>query len=274
MKFHRVFDGDDVVFRVVQFVEGGVKGGGFAGTGWPGDQDQAVRRINGGAEAAEGIGVHANLLHGRGEIGFVQDAEHAFFAVDGGQERNAQVEIPAGDFHAHAAVLRQAAFGNVERAHDLEAGDEGDLQVLRRRGFVDQHTIDAVAQAHHFFERLDVDVAGALLDRLDEDQVGQFDDGAFFDRDGQSVEVDLLDGFLDRFQGVGARVVFGLFGGVLDDVLHRAGFAGFEVMQLVDDGFFGRDHRRDFHLGDAPHVVDGEHIQGVSHRQEQLVFQA
>src|SRR6266567_461244 len=273
LKFHRVFDGDNVVFRVVQFVEGGVKRGGFARTGRPGDEDQAVRRINRRAEAAEGIDVHANLLHGRGEVGFVQDAEHAFFAVDGGQERNAQVEIPAGDFHPHAAVLREAAFGNVERAHDLEAGDEGDLQALRRRRFVDQHAIDAVAQAHHFFERLHMDVTGALLDRLDEDQIGQFDDGAFFDRKGQFVEVDLLDGFLDGFQGVGAPVVFGLFGGVLDDVLHRAGLAGVEVVQLVDDGFFGRDQRRDFHLGDAPHVIDGEHIQGIGHRQEQLVLQ-
>ena len=52
LKFHRVFDGDDVVNGVVQLVERGVKRRGFAGTGRAGDENQSVRRINGGLELA------------------------------------------------------------------------------------------------------------------------------------------------------------------------------------------------------------------------------
>ncbi len=39
------------------------------------------------------------------------------------------------------------------------------------------------------------------------------------------------------------------------------------------DRFFGSDQGGDFQLGDAPDVVDGQHVQRVGHGQEQLVLQ-
>src|SRR4051812_34828161 len=40
--FDRVFDGDDLVFVALDFIEGGVEGGGFAGAGGTGDEHHAV----------------------------------------------------------------------------------------------------------------------------------------------------------------------------------------------------------------------------------------
>src|SRR4030095_12562986 len=53
LELHRVFDGDDVVLGVVQLVERRVEGGGLARTGGAGHQEQAVRRIDRGAEPPE-----------------------------------------------------------------------------------------------------------------------------------------------------------------------------------------------------------------------------
>ena len=83
-----------------------------------------------------------------------------------------------------------------------------------------------------------------------------------------------FDGFLGGLRRCRLlRVGIPFFLGVLDDVLHAAALGGIEVVQLVDDRLFGGDHRRDFQLGDALDVVNGQHVQRVGHRQEQFVFQ-
>ena len=79
---------------------------------------------------------------------------------------------------------------------------------------------------------------------------------------------------LDSLDAVRVRLGIALLLRVLDDVLHAAALGGIEVVELVEDGLFGGDQRRDLQLGDAPDVVDGQHVQRVGHRQEQLVLQA
>ena len=46
-------------------------------------------------------------------------------AVRGRQGADAQVDVPAVDHGADAAVLGQAALGDVQVGHDLEARDDG-----------------------------------------------------------------------------------------------------------------------------------------------------
>ena len=60
---------------------------------------------------------------------------------------------------------------------------------------------------------------------------------------------------------------------VLDDVLHGAALGGVNGVQLVDDGLFRGDQRRDFQLGDALDIVHGQDVERVGHGQEQLVVQ-
>ena len=40
--FHRVFDGDDAFGGMVDLLKTGIQGSGFSGTGWSGDQEDAV----------------------------------------------------------------------------------------------------------------------------------------------------------------------------------------------------------------------------------------
>ena len=62
------------------------------------------------------------------------------------------------------------------RAHDLDAGQQRGQQAARRAVALDQHAVDAVADADAVGERLDVDVAGPQADRFLDDQVDQLDD--------------------------------------------------------------------------------------------------
>ena len=80
------------------------------------------------------------------------------------------------DLDLDAAVLRQAALGDIQLGHQLQARDDGGLQLARRRFLVEEHAVDAVADAEFLLERLDVDVAGALLDGLRDHGVHQADD--------------------------------------------------------------------------------------------------
>ena len=66
--------------------------------------------------------------------------------------------------HAEAAVLRHAALGDVQLAHDLDTRDDGRVVLLRDRlhGLL-QHAVDAVLDDHGVVARLDVNIAGAPL---------------------------------------------------------------------------------------------------------------
>ena len=46
------------------------------------------------------------------------------------------------------------------------------------------------------------------------------------------------------------------------------------MVQLVNDCPLGGDQGRDFQPGDAPHVVNGQHVERIGHGQEELVLQS
>ncbi len=60
--FDGVFDGDDFVFVVLDFVDGGIERGGLAGAGGAGDEHHAVGLVNVAAEAASSRG-HRSRPH-------------------------------------------------------------------------------------------------------------------------------------------------------------------------------------------------------------------
>jgi len=55
-----------------------------------------------------------------------------------------------------------------------------------------------------------VNVAGAILDGLDNDEVGEFDDRRFSAGGGELIKVDFFDPLLDGFNGVGVGFGFAL----------------------------------------------------------------
>ena len=81
----------------------------------------------------------------------------------------------------NAAILRQAALGDVHVRHHFQARDDGRLQqaqLRRHRDFV-QDAVDAIANAQIVLERLDVNVGRALEDRFANDLVHEFHDRRF-----------------------------------------------------------------------------------------------
>ena len=145
--------------------------------------------------------------------------------------------------------------------------------LLGRRGRIYQDAVNAVAQPQRLLERLDVDIAGAVFDCLDQDEVGQFDDRGFLAGGCQLVEIDFLDGIPRNLHAFSVGINIALLLGILDDVLHAAALGSIDMVQLIEDSLFRCDESRHFQPGDAPNVVNGQNIQRVGHRQEELVFQ-
>ena len=180
--FDRVFDGDDLVFVVLDLAERGVEGGGLAGTGRPGDQHHAVGFRDVAAELDQIAGLKPTTS--RRELGellahrfLIEHTEHGVFAVDGRHDGDAEIDQPGFVAHAETAVLRDAALGDIEFAHDLDARNDGGVPVLRdgRHGVV-QHAVDAVLDDHFLIAGLDVDIAGAPFERVEDGGIDQLDD--------------------------------------------------------------------------------------------------
>ena len=78
---------------------------------------------------------------------------------------------------ADAAVLRQAALGNVELGHDFQARDQRGVQRPVGLHHLAQRAVDAKAHGGMALVGLDVDVAGAIAGGLRQQRVEHADDG-------------------------------------------------------------------------------------------------
>ena len=109
----------------------------------------------------------------------VEDAKHGVFAVNRGHDGDAEVDEAAFVAHAEAAVLRDAALGDVQLAHDLDARKDRGVPVLRERLHgVLQNAVNAVLHDHFGVARFDVDVAGAPFKGGEDHGVDQAHDRA------------------------------------------------------------------------------------------------
>ena len=95
-----IFDGDDLVFVVLDLAQRGVERGGFAGTGGAGDQHHAVGLGDVAAEFGEIAFAEAD--HIERELGellahrfLVEHAEHGVFAMNGGHDGDAEIDQAA-----------------------------------------------------------------------------------------------------------------------------------------------------------------------------------
>src|ERR1035437_3240098 len=180
--FDGVFDGDDLVFVVLDLAERGVERGGLAASGGSGDQHHAVGLRDVAAELDQ-VGI-AEAHHVEREFvellahGFlVQHAQYGVLTVDGGHDGDAEIDQAVLIAHAEAPVLRDALFGDIEFAHHLDARDDGALPVLGdgRHGIV-KHAIDAVLDGHFLIARFDVNIAGAPFQSVEYRGIDQLDD--------------------------------------------------------------------------------------------------
>ncbi len=103
----------------------------------------------------------------------VEHSHDDAFAEHRRQHADAQIDRMPADGQLDAAVLRQAALGDVEIGHDLDARGDGEGQVPRRRHHFVQHAVGLDANAEFVLERLEVQVAGVVLDRQQQHHVQQ-----------------------------------------------------------------------------------------------------
>ncbi len=189
---YRIFHGDDLDAGCVDPLERGVEGGGLAGAGRPGDQDDAVGAGDELLEAVPGSLVHAQFGDVSDRRAPVEQPQHRTLAVHRRQGGNADVDLALREPQADAAVLGQAPLGDVQVRHDLDAADHGGLVLPRMRGDVVEHAVDAVAHPQPPLSRLDVHVGCAVSQRLENRQVHQLDDRCLARECAQVVEGVLL----------------------------------------------------------------------------------
>ena len=226
--FDGIFDGDDLVFVVFNLTEGGVEGGGFAGAGGAGDKHHAVGFGNVAAEFGEVSGTKTN--HVQREFGelfahgfFIEHTEHGIFAVDGGHDGDAEIDEATFVADAETTVLGDAALGDVEFAHDLDAGNDGGVPVFRDGGHgVVEDAVDAVFDDDFLVSGFDVDVAGAAFEGVEDGGVDELDDGG---------DVAVAGG-----EFVDGEGFFGIF--VVPDDVEREAFSDFFKDALGLLGFF------------------------------------
>jgi len=90
-----------------------------------GDQDDAIAAFDDLIEQRDVGLVETELGFREQHVAAAEDAHDDLFAMDRRQDRDAQVDVLALNGHFDATVLGQAFLGNVEPAHDLDAGNDG-----------------------------------------------------------------------------------------------------------------------------------------------------
>src|SRR5262249_41888095 len=129
----RILGGDDLLGDVVQLVECRIKGGRLARAGRPRDEHDAVRLVNQFAERIEDVRLHAEAVEIETDRTAIEHPQYRCLTEHDGQDADAQVHLVAADIQLDAAVLRQAALGDVEIGHDLDAGRDRGGQMARGR---------------------------------------------------------------------------------------------------------------------------------------------
>jgi hypothetical protein len=92
----------------------------------------------------------------------LQQPEHHLLAVDGGQGRDAKVDLAAMDLGGEAPVLGQPALRDVEPGDDLEPRHHREVQRARDLQEIEQEPVYAIADARAILVRLHVDVGGGV----------------------------------------------------------------------------------------------------------------
>src|SRR5580765_3576643 len=192
----RVFNGDDLIFLVANFIESSIQSCCFSRTGGPGHQDHAVRFGNITPKLSqvfrvEPDDVQVEVFERFIDLLFVEDTNDGVFAVNRRHDGNTKVYVTSFVTHAEAPILRHAPLGNIEFRHDLDARDQS--LVISEIDWIDflvQRSVDAVLDLNFGVAGFDVNVGCARLHRVINDRVDQLDDRRHLAVSRQAVEVE------------------------------------------------------------------------------------
>src|SRR4029077_13582791 len=167
--FHGIFDRDDLVFVILDFIDGGVKSGRLARAGGAGDQDHAIRLADVPSKPRNILFIETDHVERERarfvtERFLVENAQHGVFAVDGRHDRNAEVYEASLVANTEAAILRDATLGDVQLAHDLDARKNRGMPFLCKRLHGElQDAVNAVLHNDFRVARLDMNITGAAF---------------------------------------------------------------------------------------------------------------
>ena len=176
------------------------------------------------------------------------------------ERRHAEVDLAPAGGEGDASVLRDTVLGDVEAGHDLEARRHASLDRLRRPGDLMEHAVDAEPDSEIVGARLDVDVRGAFLEGLAEDQVDVLDDRSVLDH---RVKIGDL-GDLGLVSGRGLRR--SRLGGE-----GRLAVVAVHARQVLGYLACAADHDMNVVPEQRAQVVNGEHVRGVCHADHRRV---
>ena len=92
------------------------------------------------------------------------------------ESRDTKIDIAPGNIFLNTTVLRQSAFGDIHICHHFHARNNRQSEMSRRRRHFVECPVDTIADFEFVFERLEMNVAGPVLDRLVENQIDETDD--------------------------------------------------------------------------------------------------
>ena len=118
----------------------------------------------------------------------VQETQHHALAVEGGECGHAHVDLAVVHTQADSAILGYTPFGDVELGHDLESTHDGSRETRRRRDRILKDAVHTVAHSETVLVGLQVDVRGACVQRLEQQQVHDLHNGRFVGEAHQVVE--------------------------------------------------------------------------------------
>ena len=253
--FHGILGGQELGIDRVDLVEAGVERGGLSRAGGARHDENAVRLFNDLQDVFVDVRRHLESLQIKLHGAPVKDTEHDALPELGRERRDAEVDRLAGDLTLDAAVLGNAALGDVQVGKDLDARGDREGEMARRRLHLVKGPVDAVADLEILLEGFEVDVAGLGLDRAVEDQVDVADNrGGVRLRRGRC-RIQLFLGLDELDLGVPQ---------LLQDIIHRC------VVGAVmgRDQFLNKSARR-HHLDDLAvqresEVVECLRVQGVA----------
>ena len=231
-------------------------------------------------EVGQHVRLEPNILHVHQQGLPVEQAQHQLLPVDHRQGGHPHIHDAPVHGELEAPVLGQPPLRDVHGGQDLDAGDHPGIEGLGRRGHLLQHAVHAQAHRDLLFVRLEMDVAGPVAHRLQQQQVHEPHHRRIVGQQAQLVVLHrrvIHRGHhlvrLRAHQLAQVALDVGLLGiGAVD---HRLD-AGLRADRLVDvqrsqgaDGVQGMQVQRVLHdQGEAGFVValQGHHAEAAGHR--------
>ncbi len=161
--FHRILDGRDIDFRIVQNLQNGVHARRLAGTGRPGREHHAPR-------LAESFPHLFQILRGKAELFESelarfrrQQTEHDFLALDNRHNGYARIHHFAFILELQLSVLRRQMLVSLQLRQNLYPGHDLFMEFFRQRRDFVQHAVDAKPDDREIAVRLDMEIRRLVL---------------------------------------------------------------------------------------------------------------